>query len=72
VEEDGEPPPGESEAEIQRDLREMLNRMLIEDLKLRETQAIAQASTQPAALQTYRDLQARRLELERLVQPTKV
>jgi len=72
VEEDGEPPPGESEVEIQRDLREMLNRMLIEDLKLRETQAIALASTQPAALQTYRDLQARRLELERLVQPAKV
>jgi len=72
VEEDGQTPPGESAADLQRDLREMLNRMLIEDLKQRETHAIALASTQPAALQTYRDLQARRLELERLVQPAKV
>jgi len=62
----------ESEADIQRDLREMLNRMLIEDLKQRETQAISLAGSQHEALQTYRDLQARRRELERLVQPPKV
>jgi DNA primase len=70
--EEGVLAPDESEADPQRDLREMLNRMLIEDLKQRETQAIARATSEPAALQNYRDLQARRLELERLVQPAKV
>ena len=64
--------PIQTDADLQRDLREMLNRMLIEDLKQRETLAIAQAASEPSALQTYRDLQARRLELERLVQPAKV
>jgi DNA primase len=62
----------QTDDDLQRDLREMLNRMLIEDLKQRETLAIAQAASEPSALQTYRDLQARRLELERLVQPAKV
>jgi DNA primase len=61
-----------SQDDLQRDLREMLNRMLIEDLKQRETLAIAQAATEPSALETYRDLQTRRLELERLVQAAKV
>jgi DNA primase len=69
---EGAPVPEENEASLQRDLREMLNRMLIEDLKQRETQAIARATSEPAALQNYRDLQARRLELERLLQPAKV
>lgn len=64
--------PDPSQDDLQRDLREMLNRMLIEDLKQRETLAIAQAATEPSALQTYRDLQTRRLELERLVQAAKV
>jgi DNA primase len=70
--EDGLQVQEESEADIQRDLREMLNRMLIEDLKQRETRAIALAASEPTALQNYRDLQTRRLELERLVQPVKV
>jgi len=46
------------------ELRHLLNRMLIEQLKIDETQAIAAAKTDPAALQRYRELQARRLMLE--------
>jgi len=46
------------------ELRHLLNRMLIEKLKLDETQAIEAAKTDPAALQRYRELQARRLTLE--------
>ena len=60
-------PAEDNPADLQRDLREMLDRMLIDDLKQRETQAIEQATTEPGALQTYRDLQARRLLLERQV-----
>jgi len=52
--------PGEALGE----LRHLLNRMLIEQLKTDETQAIAAAKTDPAALQRYRELQARRLMLE--------
>jgi len=46
------------------ELRHLLNRMLIEQLKADETQAIEAAKANPAALQRYRELQARRLALE--------
>ena len=46
------------------ELRNLLNRMLIERLKLQETQAIDDAKTDPTALQRYRELQNRRLVLE--------
>jgi DNA primase len=46
------------------ELRHLLNRMLIEQLKLDETLAIEAAKADPAALQRYRELQARRLLLE--------
>jgi len=52
--------PGEALGE----LRHLLNRMLVEQLKTDETQAIAAAKTDPTALQRYRELQARRLMLE--------
>lgn len=53
-----------TEQDVQSELREMLNRMLIDDLKQRETQAIVAAAQEPQALATYRELQARRLALE--------
>ena len=46
------------------ELRNLLNRMLIERLKQQETQAIQDARTDPSALQRYRELQTRRLQIE--------
>lgn len=72
VAEDGSQSQVESEAELRREMREMLNRMLIEDLKQRENWAIAAANSDPTALQTYRSLRDRRKELMLLVEPSKV
>lgn len=55
------PPPG---AESAAELRDLLSRMLVERLKAQETEAIAAAATDPGALERYRELHARRLELE--------
>lgn len=52
--------------ELQRELRGLLNRMLAEQLRAQETQALAAVSTDPLALERYRALQARRVRLERL------
>jgi DNA primase len=46
------------------ELRDLLDRMLVERLKAQETEAIAAAAIDPAALQRYRELQARRRALE--------
>ncbi len=46
------------------ELRNLLNRMLVERLKTLETEAIEAAKTDPSALQRYRELQMRRRELE--------
>lgn len=46
------------------ELRKLLNRMLVERLKAQETEAIAAAKSDPTALQRYRELQARRRQLE--------
>ncbi|MBE0472937.1 DNA primase [Rhodoferax sp.] len=46
------------------ELRHLINRMLIEQLKAEETGAIEAAKTDPGALDRYRELQARRLLLE--------
>ena len=51
-------------AESARELRALLNRMLVERIKLQETQAIEAAGSDPLALARYRTLQARRRELE--------
>jgi len=48
------------------ELRNLLRRMLIEQLKAQETLAIQAAHDDPAALARYRELQARRLTLESL------
>ncbi len=46
------------------ELRNLLNRMLVEQLKEQETEAIHAAKADPSALQRYRELQARRRTLE--------
>ena len=51
-------------AESDQELRSLLNRMLVERLKAQETEAIESAKADPSALVRYRDLQARRRELE--------
>ena len=56
---------GESMSE----LRNLLNRMLVERLKVQETEAIHAAKADPSALQRYRELQARRLKLESVPSP---
>ncbi len=53
--------------ESARELRGLLNRMLVERLKQQETQTIEAATTDPQALERYRALQARRRELERQI-----
>ncbi len=53
--------------ESMHELRTLLNRMLIDQLKIEETQAIEAAKADPSALQRYRELQARRKVLESAV-----
>jgi DNA primase len=57
--------PVQPEAESGPELRDLLNRMLIERLKTQETEAIEASKSDPQALQLYRTLQARRLQLEK-------
>ena len=51
------------------ELRNLLKRMLIEQIKVQETEAIEAARADPTALRRYRELQARRRELEASAQP---
>lgn len=51
-------------AELRLELRGLLNRMLVEQIKAEEKAIIETASHDPAALQRYRELQARRRVLE--------
>ncbi len=46
------------------ELRNLLDRMLIERLKLQETNTIREAKADPAAIWRYREFQTRRLQLE--------
>ena len=55
----------QSPQEAASELRDLLNRMLVERLKEQETQAIADSSADPAALMRYRELHQRRLLLEK-------
>lgn len=50
--------------DVRAELRDLLNRMLVEQIKAQETEAIAQAATDPLALARYRALHQRRRELE--------
>jgi DNA primase len=55
-------------ADAQREVREVLQRMHIDDLKARENQALAEANHRPEALQTYRELHERLQALQKEVQ----
>ena len=55
---------GDDHKDTQEELRNLLRRMLVEDLKAQETQAIEASRTDPQALERYRELQARRRALE--------
>ncbi len=55
---------GEAAGDTGLELRDVLNRMLVDRIKEQETLAIAAASTDPEALVRYRELHARRLQLE--------
>ena len=56
--------PESNTEETASELRNLLNRMLVERLKSQETQAIHAAKADPSALQRYRELQTRRHQLE--------
>ena len=51
-------------SETSTELRNLLNRMLVERIKTQQTQAIAASKADPTTLALYRELQARRLQLE--------
>jgi len=55
--------------EMGSELRDLLNRMLVERIKEQETLAIDAANTDPAALIRYRELHHRRLQLEQAIRP---
>jgi DNA primase len=50
--------------ESTQELRQLLDRMLVERLKAQETEAIDAARRDPNALVRYREIQARRRQLE--------
>ncbi|MBC7437361.1 MAG: DNA primase [Bdellovibrionales bacterium] len=54
---------GETPEESGQELRALLNLMLVDRLKLMETEALQAVKTDPSALQRYRELQDRRLAL---------
>jgi DNA primase len=50
------------------ELRDLLNRMMVERIKQQETSAIAASATDPGAIGRYRELQTRRKALELALQ----
>jgi DNA primase len=58
-----------SAADSAAELADLLNRMLVDRLKAQETEAIEASAADPAALERYRTLQARRRELEASLAP---
>jgi DNA primase len=59
----------EASADSGLELRDLLNRMLVEHIKEQETQAIADSTIDPGALVRYRELHARRQQLELAIRP---
>ncbi|MEO8855926.1 MAG: DNA primase [Burkholderiaceae bacterium] len=55
---------GSEDDDGSQELRNLLRRMLVENIKAQETAAIEASRLDPTALQRYRELQARRRELE--------
>ena len=62
--------PIEETASSINELRNLLDRMLVERLKILETAAINAAKSDPSALQRYRELQSRRRHLESAPKPS--
>ncbi len=58
--------PVQPESESAPELRDLLHRMLIDRLKQQETEAIEASKADPQALLRYRELQTRRLQLEKV------
>jgi len=54
--------------DAQKELREVLSRMLIDDLMARETQALAETAVRPEAVQIYKELYERRIALQKQLQ----
>jgi DNA primase len=54
------------DGEAFKELRQVLNRMLVERINALQNEAIEASKADPAALQRYRELQTRKLELEAL------
>jgi DNA primase len=55
--------PTEPMAESEPELRDLLNRMLVDRIKEQETEAIEAAKADPSALQRYQELRTRRVQL---------
>lgn len=51
-------------SETSTELRNLLNRMLVERIKTQQTEAITASKSDPSSLDLYRELQTRRLQLE--------
>lgn len=56
--------PAPAAADVRQELRDLLDRLLIEHLKAEETRAIERAQQDPSALSDYRALQTRRRAIE--------
>lgn len=61
---------GEEAADAARELRNVLDFMLDDLLKARQSEAIASVGTDPLALERYKALEARRLELRHRLKPS--
>ena len=64
--------PMEPMAESEPELRDLLNRMLVERIKEQETEAIEASKADPTALQRYQELRARRLQLVRQLEKSQI
>jgi len=60
---------GERALDASRELRNVLDFMLDDQLKARQSEAIAAVGTDPQALERYKALEIRRLELRRRLAP---
>ena len=57
---------GDADEDSPKELRQLLDRMLIERINIQQIEAINASKADPGALQRYRELQARKVELEAL------
>ena len=64
--------PTEPLTESEPELRDLLNRMLVERIKEQETEAIEASKADPTALQRYQELKSRRLQLVRQLEKSQI